>query len=82
MALVLLVAVTASVFIDQSGSLGKFMENKGLPFLLVWGIGTYFIESYLPVDPLADRTLPALRNPLRLELAHLTSPTFLRYRCI
>ena len=48
MALVLLVAVTASVFIDQSGSLGKFMENKGLPFLLVWGIGTYFIESYLP----------------------------------
>ena len=46
MFLVVLVSLTAAVFIDQSSSLGKFMENKGLPFLMLWGIGTYFIETY------------------------------------
>ena len=48
MALIVLVAVTASVFIDQSGPLGEFAENKGLPFLMLWGIGTFFSETYWP----------------------------------
>ena len=48
MVLIVLVSLTASIFIDQSGTLGKFMENKGLPFLLLWGIGTYFTETYRP----------------------------------
>ncbi len=48
MVLIVLVSLTAAVFIDQSGSLGKFMENKGLPFLILWGIGTFFTETYFP----------------------------------
>ena len=40
-----LVSVFACVFIDQSGTLGKFMEDKGLPFTMLWGVGTYFVET-------------------------------------
>ena len=46
MVLVVLVAISACLFIDQSGALGQFMENKGLPFLILWGIGTYFAETF------------------------------------
>ena len=46
MFLIVLVSLTAAIFIDQSGTLGQFMENKSLPFLLLWGIGTYFTETY------------------------------------
>lgn len=46
MFLIVLVSLTAAVFIDQSGAIGVFVENKGLPFLLLWGIGTFFTETY------------------------------------
>ena len=32
MGLIILVSLTTSVFIDQSGELGQFMETKGSPF--------------------------------------------------
>ena len=44
--LIFLTSLAAAVFIDQSGTAGKFMENKGIPFLLIWGIGAYFTETY------------------------------------
>ena len=44
--LIFLFSLTAAVFIDQSGRLGKFMEDKAIPFLLLWGIGTFFAETY------------------------------------
>ena len=43
--LIFLFSVTAAVFIDQNGALGKFMEDKGIPFLLLWGIGIFFAET-------------------------------------
>ena len=45
--LIILTSVTASVFIDQDGDLGAFMESKGIPFLLLWGTGTFFTETLL-----------------------------------
>ncbi len=45
--LIILVSLTTSVFIDQSGELGQFMETKGIPFLLLWGFGTFFAETVL-----------------------------------
>jgi len=45
MVLIVLFSVTASIFIDQDGSLGEFMENKTIPFLMFWGFGTFFAES-------------------------------------
>lgn len=47
MGLIILVSLTTSVFIDQSGELGQFMETKGIPFLLLWGFGTFFAETVL-----------------------------------
>ena len=44
--LIFLFSVTAAVFIDQSGTVGKFMEDKGIPFLMLWGFGTFFAETY------------------------------------
>ena len=45
MTLAALTSVFACVFIDQSGTLGKFMEDKGIPFTMLWGIGTFFAET-------------------------------------
>lgn len=45
MVLIGLVSIFACLFIDQSGTLGKFMEDKGLPFTMLWGVGTYFVET-------------------------------------
>ncbi len=46
--LIALTSLTAAVCIDQSGKIGKFMEDKGILFFFLWGIGTYFIETYRP----------------------------------
>ena len=46
MTLAALTSVFACVFIDQSGTLGKFMEEKGIPFTMLWGVGTFFAETY------------------------------------
>ena len=46
MALVVLVSLSVSVFIDQRGPFAEFMEDRGIQFLLLWGVGTYFAETY------------------------------------
>lgn len=45
LALVILASVFAAVFIDQSGTIGKFMEDYGIQFTILWGIGTFFTET-------------------------------------
>ena len=52
--LIFLFSVTAAVFIDQSGTVGKFVEDKGIPFLMLWGFGTFFAETYGCVVVLKD----------------------------
>ena len=44
--LAVLVSVIVAVFVDQSGKVGKFMEEKTIPFLLLWWVGTWFTETY------------------------------------
>ena len=46
-ALILLTSVTTAIFIDQSSVFCRLIENKGIPFLILWGIGTFFIETCL-----------------------------------
>ena len=43
--LVILLSLSCALFIDQDGTVGRFMENYGIPFLLLWGIGTFFTET-------------------------------------
>lgn len=46
MILIIAASLIACLFIDQSGTLGKFMEDKGLHFVMLWGVGTFFAESF------------------------------------
>ena len=48
MILIALTSLTAALFIDQSGTFGKFMEDNGLFFFFLWGVGAYFIETVRP----------------------------------
>ncbi len=80
MTLVFLVAATASVFIDQSGALGKFVENKGLPFLMLWGIGTYFAETYWPEKKAAKWVGTAAAGLIAAVLIHLDNSPFVMTR--
>ncbi len=48
MILIVLLAALTSVFIDQSGTFAKFVEEKGLLFVFLWVVGAYFVESFLP----------------------------------
>lgn len=48
MALVVLTSLTISIFIDQSSDFGKYIEDNVIPFLMLWGIGTFFAETYWP----------------------------------
>ena len=45
-ALIALTSLALSVFIDQSGNFGSFMEDNGIPFLMLWGIGSFFAETF------------------------------------
>ena len=45
--LILLFSTALSVFIDQSDPTCQWIENNGIPFLLLWGIGSYFAETWL-----------------------------------
>ena len=43
--LVAALSLSCAVFIDRSGTWGRFMEDNGIPFLLLWGTGTFFAET-------------------------------------
>ena len=43
--LILLVSLSAALFIDQSNAFANFMENQGLSFLFFWGLGAFFAET-------------------------------------
>ena len=45
--LILLVSLSAALFIDQSNAFANFMENQGLSFLVLWGFGAFFAETFL-----------------------------------
>ena len=44
--LIVLTSLTLSVFVDQSGTFGKFMEDYGIPFMMLWTAGCYFSETH------------------------------------
>ena len=50
MVLILLFALTTAIFIDQSNELCQWVETNGIPFLMLWGIGTFFTETMFHDD--------------------------------
>ena len=46
MLLILLDSIATAAFIDQSAPFCRFIENKGIPFIMLWGIGVFFSETY------------------------------------
>ena len=43
--LIVLTSLMMAVFVDQSGTFGKFMEDYGIPFMMLWTAGCYFSET-------------------------------------
>lgn len=43
--LVIITSLMLAIFIDQSGTIGEFMEDSAIPFLLLWEAGVWFSEA-------------------------------------
>ena len=51
--LVIITALLTSFFIDRQGELGQYMEYEGLPRLYLFGIGTFFVETFFAENKIA-----------------------------